>query len=426
MTGESMKAAICCICLLAHCHAEQVKTYKLYKAPSTEERKQVVGAALQFIAKGQNENGSFGLYKEVGVTSAVLHALLLSDPKYRNPENEITLKAMAFLLNNVQPDGRIADGKGYDNYKTSLAVSALTALPESNYRSALDNIAKRKLLAEGKKKGPLTREKLMSSVRDWFGKQQAQESNGYDKNKDPNYGGQGYGGVPMHDLSNSQFAMDAMHGLGIRQGHPFFNRMEIFVNRTQNLRAVNDLTDKAKFPELKNFAVQDDGGFGYAPAVSKSAEIRTADGKKFAKSYASITAAGLKTLIQLGVKKDDIRVQGAKAWLSNNYSLEKNTGLDVPGESSKGSQGLYYFYWTFAKAMSALGDKTMSLKDGTEINWAEQVAGKLKSLQREDGSWLNEQDRWQEGDPYLVTSYCLVALHHCDKTLQKPNKPKQP
>ncbi|MDA1137945.1 MAG: terpene cyclase/mutase family protein [Planctomycetota bacterium] len=414
-----MRAAICCICLLVHCQAEQAKTYNIYEAPSEAERHQMVEEALQFLAKGQNGNGSFGLYKEVGVTSAVLHALLLSDPKYRNPENEVTLKALAFLLNNVQPDGRIADGKGYDNYKTSLAVSALTALPENSYRSLLDNIVDRKLLDEGKEKGALTREKVMSSVRDWFGKQQAQESNGYDKDKDPNYGGQGYGGVPMHDLSNSQFAMDAMHSLGVRQGDPFFSRMEIFVNRTQNLRAVNDLTDTAKFPELKNFAVQDDGGFAYAPGVSKSTEVRTPDGKKFAKSYASITAAGLKTLIQLGVKKEDIRVQRAKAWLSSNYSLEKNTGLDTPGESSKGSQGLYYFYWTFAKAMSALGDQTLKLKEGTEINWAEQLAGKLKSLQREDGSWLNEQDRWQEGDPNLVTSYCLVALYHCKESLQK-------
>ncbi len=414
-----MRAAICCFCLSVYCQAEQAKPYKTYKAPSAAERQQVVERALQFLVKGQNENGSFGQYKEVGVTSATLHALVLSDAKYRNPENEVTLAAMAFLLNNVQPDGRITDGKGYDNYKTSLAVSALSAMPENIYRSALDNIVKQKRLAEGKKKGPLSRERLMTSVRDWLGKPQGTEANGFDRNRDPNYGGQGYGGVPMPDLSNSQFAMDAMHSLGIRQGHPFFNRMEIFVNRTQNLRAVNDLTDKAKFPELKNFAVQDDGGFAYAPTVSKSAEIRQADGKKFAKSYASITAAGLKTLIQLGAKKEDIRVQRAKAWLGTNYSLEKNSGLDMPGDTSKGSQGLYYFYWTFARAMSALGDKTLKLKDGAEINWAEQIAGKLKSLQRKDGSWLNEQDRWQEGDPYLVTSYCLVALHHCDKALNK-------
>ena len=33
------------------------------------------------------------------------------------------------------------------------------------------------------------------------------------------------------------------------------------------------------------------------------------------------------------------------------------------------------------------------------------------------GSWINEQDRWMEGDPRVVTGYALMALSHC-----KPKK----
>jgi squalene-hopene/tetraprenyl-beta-curcumene cyclase len=32
------------------------------------------------------------------------------------------------------------------------------------------------------------------------------------------------------------------------------------------------------------------------------------------------------------------------------------------------------------------------------------------SLQRENGSWLNEADRWYEGNPHLVTAYAVLAL----------------
>jgi squalene-hopene/tetraprenyl-beta-curcumene cyclase len=32
------------------------------------------------------------------------------------------------------------------------------------------------------------------------------------------------------------------------------------------------------------------------------------------------------------------------------------------------------------------------------------------ALQRPDGSWVNPQGRWFEGDPALVTAYALEAL----------------
>jgi hypothetical protein len=30
--------------------------------------------------------------------------------------------------------------------------------------------------------------------------------------------------------------------------------------------------------------------------------------------------------------------------------------------------------------------------------------------QRPDGSWVNEADRWHEGNPYLVTAYAMLSL----------------
>ena len=37
----------------------------------------------------------------------------------------------------------------------------------------------------------------------------------------------------------------------------------------------------------------------------------------------------------------------------------------------------------------------------------------LAKRQRPDGSWINESDRWMEGDPNLVTGYALLALSYC-------------
>ncbi len=30
-----------------------------------------------------------------------------------------------------------------------------------------------------------------------------------------------------------------------------------------------------------------------------------------------------------------------------------------------------------------------------------------------DGSWLNQNNRWLEGDPNLVTGYALLSLAYC-------------
>jgi len=73
-------------------------------------------------------------------------------------------------------------------------------------------------------------------------------------------------------------------------------------------------------------------------------------------------------------------------------------------------EGLYYYYHTMAKALSAAGIETLTLKDGTRVNWRQNLARRLLDLQREDGSWVNESGRFWEKDPNLVTSYATIAL----------------
>jgi squalene-hopene/tetraprenyl-beta-curcumene cyclase len=37
----------------------------------------------------------------------------------------------------------------------------------------------------------------------------------------------------------------------------------------------------------------------------------------------------------------------------------------------------------------------------------------LLGRQRANGSWVNEDRRWMEGDPNLSTAFALLALAHC-------------
>ena len=44
------------------------------------------------------------------------------------------------------------------------------------------------------------------------------------------------------------------------------------------------------------------------------------------------------------------------------------------------------------------------------MDWRRQLVSKLMKLQQTNGSWRNENERWMERDPVLVTSYSLMAL----------------
>jgi squalene-hopene/tetraprenyl-beta-curcumene cyclase len=63
-----------------------------------------------------------------------------------------------------------------------------------------------------------------------------------------------------------------------------------------------------------------------------------------------------------------------------------------------------------AKALWAQGVKQLDGPGGKTIDWRRELAAKLISLQKEDGSWQNPTKRWMEGDPNLTTAYVLMAL----------------
>jgi squalene-hopene/tetraprenyl-beta-curcumene cyclase len=86
--------------------------------------------------------------------------------------------------------------------------------------------------------------------------------------------------------------------------------------------------------------------------------------------------------------------------------VKENPGL--------GQQGLYYYFQVFAKSLATLEIDEVADADGIKHDWRKELATHLFSLQQPNGSWVNANARWMEGDPNLATAYALVALKYCD------------
>jgi squalene-hopene/tetraprenyl-beta-curcumene cyclase len=218
--------------------------------------------------------------------------------------------------------------------------------------------------------------------------------------EDIQFGGAGYGrSGDRPDLSNTSFLVDALRAAGNKEDSEAIQRALVFVSRCQNLESEHNTTPFA--------AKLNDGGFYYTPAAGGVSQAGNDEATGGLRSYASMTYAGLKSMIYAGVKPDDPRVKAALGWLKKHYDLDSNPGM--------GDAGLYYYYHTFAKALSALGQDKFVDEQGVEHDWRKELIEELASRQKPDGSWVNENSRWLEGDASLVTGYALLALSYAKK-----------
>jgi squalene-hopene/tetraprenyl-beta-curcumene cyclase len=329
---------------------------------------QVVSKGVAFLSQAQAADGSYSNHP--GITAIVTASLLRSG---RSPSDPVVAKSLKFLEGRVHDDGGIyQEGSTHKNYETCTALIAFQlANTDGRYKD---------LLAKAEK-----------FVKD----QQWDDEEGHDV-ASPNYGGAGYGSRSRPDMSNTSYFLDAMNTLGRGADDPAVQKALIFISRCQNLESPNNTTQFA--------AKVNDGGFYYTIAAGGSSFAGTTpDGGL--RSYGSMTYAGLKSMIYAGVTKDDPRVKAAYDWIKKNYSLTENPGM--------ADAGLYYYSHTFAKALAAVGDDKLTTSDGKSHDWRAELIQQLASTQKPDGSWINSNNRWLEGDPNLVTAYSLLALSYC-------------
>jgi squalene-hopene/tetraprenyl-beta-curcumene cyclase len=291
----------------------------------------------------------------------------------RRADSPSVAKGLAYLVQFVQPDGGIyKEGTLYKNYETCLAMVCLS---EVNRDGRYDAILK-------------SADRFVCEL-------QWDVGEGKD-GSDFSYGGAGYGSHKRPDLSNTAFFMDALQAMRHRPDDPAVQRALVFISRCQNLESEHNTTPmSAKNP---------DGGFYYTPAAGGTSQAGTTETGGL-RSYGSMTYAGLKSMIFAGVGPEDPRVKAAVGWIRKNYVLDANPGI--------GNAGLYYYYHTFAKALAAMGLPEVEDEQGIKHNWRAELVAELARRQQPDGSWINDNDRWLEGDANLVTSYALLALAYC-------------
>jgi len=328
----------------------------------------------QYLLAARSAEGGWELEKGPGITALAMRALA-GDPKV-GPEHAAVSGAIELLLKHQREDGGIYSALGlYKNYETCVALSALSSLRSETARSATAKA--QKFLIEN----------------------QADDDHGAKSVDDVWYGGAGYALGKRPDLSNTQMMVEALHDSGLPKDHPTYQKALVFIQRCQ----MNAETNDQAFAKGST-----QGGFIYSAAnggESKAGKIEI-NGRDELRSYGSMTYAGLKSMIYCGLAKSDPRVKAALEWIRSHWTLEYNPNM--PEKQSR--EGVYYYYHTFARALAAIDEPIIRDAQGRNHDWREELLTKLEKLQRPDGSWVNESDRWMEGMPALTTSYAMLAL----------------
>ncbi len=198
-----------------------------------------------------------------------------------------------------------------------------------------------------------------------------------------------------------------MHEAGVPGDDPAMQRALAFVTRLQN---------RSEGAAERGFVFRgtDDGGFIYA--VRKVGdkfvgESKAGETRRGLRSYGSMTYVGFKSMLYANVSHDDPRVQAAYKWIRRYWRLDSNPNM--PEIRSK--EGLFYYYYVFAKALRAWGQDIIPDIRGVKHNWRHELIDVLHSQQRKDGSWVNTASRWMESSPILVTCYSVLALQEALK-----------
>ncbi len=348
-----------------------------------KEAEHAISSGLQWLEKNQENDGSWGHYPAITALSVLS---FLKSPQHFDENNSIAVeKGIKFLLSVQKQDGGfyVDDLAGYN---TAICLLALVATNNPEYTT---NIQK---------------------ARDFLLSLQWNEDKGYEKSS-VYYGGIGYGDKEKPDLSNLQWAIEALKesekfrkvsestgkqkefsgntkkDVQIASKELFWDNAILFLQRCQNLKSSNDQSWSG-----------DDGGFIYNPSESKAGDYT---------SYGSMTYAGMKSMIYANVSKDDKRVKAAFQWVQRHFTFDDNPGL--------GKQGLFYYYHTMAKALDTFGEETIIDQEGNKHQWRKEFIEKLLSLQNGDGYWVNENNRWWENQKVLVTAYSIQAIEQSIK-----------
>ena len=326
-----------------------------------------ISAAARFLLSKQAEDGHWGDPQMPALTALPLWALSGMRDEERGRREDACRKAAAFVLKTQRPDGGFyvpkpgRGGSGLGNYNTSVCLSSLfesKLAPNAALLKARAYIASSQLTGDDTMAGGF----------------------GYDKLSRRRYA----------DLSNTSYAMDAMaRTASVEEFRTGGGKVDL--NWDKALAFVDNLMKKQG---------PDAGGAAYNERTPQGGTTTNAQGKVHLRAYGSMTYAAVLSMCSAKLDRGDPRVRQSLEYLTKYWTVDENPGM--------GSQGLYYFYDIMARALSAA-----KVDEVGGHNWRRELSAKVMSLQKPDGSWFNDNNRFWEADPVLCTSFAMLVLELC-------------
>ncbi len=382
-----------------------------------EMAREMASKAIAYLRAQQDDNGAWA-HNPRGPNLPAISGLVVTgmilDPAIDASDPDAS-EGLRYILSFRQPDGGIYD-RILPSYNTAICLSAIA--------HAADD--------PGELGASLLDQDIIKAAQDFLISLQYSEDASTSgeagsttqrvTSNHPFYGGIGYGQHGRPDNSNLNLMLQALHDSGLESDHAAFQRALKFLERTQMLDHVNDMpyADGSSQGGFIYATSPDSVRIGQGESKAGMIEETTDDGTNVSRlrAYGSMTYAGFKSYLYAELDRDDPRVQATFDWIRHNYTLEENPGV--------GTDGLYYYYLTFARALSALGEQTIQTADlpdegskglqdaikASQHDWANDLIDQLATLQNDDGSFKSVDDRWMEDNPVLITAYSLIALQH--------------
>ena len=330
---------------------------------------EAIESGLKFLLSKQEADGHFSDPQMPALTALPLWAMTAGGQS----KSENAKKAAEFVLKTQRPDGGFyvpkpgRGGSGLGNYNTSVCVSALFESGLAPVKAILDA---RTYIAGSQ----LTGDDTMA-------------------------GGFGYDRLSRRraaDMSNSSYAFDAMRRTEKVEEFRPAGEKKADLDWAKALKYVESM--QVKDGEMK-------GGFVYNDRTAQAGVQTNASERVQLRAFGSMTYAGVLSMCHARLTREDTRVRSALEYCGKYWTLAENPGM--------GSQGLYYYFDILSRALDASGVQTLRGPDGKEINWKKELSERVIALQQEDGSWVNDNNRFWENDPVLVTSFAILTLSFC-------------